>query len=459
MIAPARWVAFEALTTITGGTDLAEALARTRDRLDDDRDRALAAAIVIGTIRWRARLDHVLAQASSRSTDAMDAAVLEILRLSLFQLLFLTRVPVSAVVDDAVSMARRARKSSASGFVNGVLRSISRRRSGIAMPEIPDRVDDEGDRARASHALAVGESHPAWLVQRWIERFGLEATRRWLAFDNAEAPLTLRTNLRRQSREELQLLLRAHGVETEVTRFAPAGLTVTAGNPLKTPIAETGRFLLQDEASQIVPLMLGVARGSRVLDACAAPGGKTLAIADALAGTGLLVAADLRPRRIAVLRRLLAAHDVRSPVVVHDLAAGAPFQPRFDRVLVDAPCTGLGTLRRDVDIRWRRAPDDVAAAAGRQIAILSHAATAIGRGGRIVYATCSSEPEENQAVVHEFLARHRDFRGVARERLVAEGVPAELLDRERGWLETRPDRHGLEAFFAAALERPERETG
>jgi 16S rRNA (cytosine967-C5)-methyltransferase len=128
-------------------------------------------------------------------------------------------------------------------------------------------------------------------------------------------------------------------------------------------------------------------------------------------------------------------------------------------VLVDAPCTGLGTLRRDVDIRWRRAPDDVAAAAGRQIAILSHAATAIRRGGRIVYATCSSEPEENQAVVHEFLARHRDFRGVARERLVAEGVPAELLDRERGWLETRPDRHGLEAFFAAALERPERDTG
>lgn len=453
MMAPARWVAFEALAAIAGGADLADTLARTRERLNDERDRALAAAIVIGTLRWRARLDYVLAQASSRPLASLDPAVLEILRLSLFQLLFLTRVPASAVVDDAVSMTRRARKTSASGFVNGVLRSASRRRSEIALPPVPDQIAGDLDRVKAAEALAIGMSHPVWLVERWLGRFGLDATRRWLDFDNAEAPLTLRVNLRRQSRDELRRVLREHRVESEPTRFAPAGLVVTAGNPLKTPLADTGRFLVQDEASQIVPLLLGVRPGDRVLDACAAPGGKTLVLADALAGTGRLVAADLRPRRVAVLGRLLAAHDVAAAIVVHDLARGLPFGAAFDRVLVDAPCTGLGTIRRDVDIRWRRTADDVASAAGRQVQIITHAADGVRPGGRLVYATCSSEPEENEAVVEAFLERRPDFRGVGLERLHADGMPAELLEPSSGWLVTRPDRHGLEAFFAAALER------
>ena len=453
MMAPARWAAFEALAAIARGADLADTLAHTRDRLDDDRDRALAAAIVIGTLRWRGRLDHVLAQASSRPLASMDAAVLEILRLSLFQLLFLTRVPASAVVDDAVSMTRRARKTSASGFVNGVLRSASRRRAEIALPPVPDQITSDADRANAAAALAIGMSHPLWLVERWIERFGLDATRRWLDFDNAEAPLTLRANLRRQPRDELRRLLHEHGVESEPTRFAPAGLVVTAGNPLKTALAESGRFLVQDEASQIVPLLLGVRPGHHVLDACAAPGGKTLALADALGSTGSLVAADLRPRRVSLLRHLLAAHDVAAAIVVHDLARGVPFGAAFDRVLVDAPCTGLGTIRRDVDIRWRRTAGDVAAAAARQVQMLTQAAAAVRPGGRVVYATCSSEPEENQAVIEAFLEGRSDFQPVGVQALHADGAPPELLDPATGWLVTRPDAHGLEAFFAAALER------
>jgi 16S rRNA (cytosine967-C5)-methyltransferase len=453
MMAPARWVAFEALTAIEAGADLADTLARTREQLDDDRDRALAAAIVIGTIRWRARLDYLVGQASSRPVGALDAAVREILRLSLFQLLFLTRVPASAVVDDAVSMTKRARKTSAAGFVNGVLRTISRRRSEIELPGIPDAVSSADDRAMAARALAIGASHPLWLVERWIDRFGLDATRQWLDFDNGEAPLTLRVNLRRSSREELRRLLADHGVEAEPTRFAPAGLTVTSGNPLKTSLADTGLFLIQDEASQLVPLLLGAVPGDRVLDACAAPGGKSLVLADALAGSGQLVCADLRPRRVAVLRRLLSAHDAPAAIVVHDLIRGVPFGGVFDRVLVDAPCTGLGTIRRDVDVRWRRTPEDVVSAGGRQLAMLSEAARAVRPGGRLVYATCSSEPEENQAVVSGFLDRRDDFRRVRRERLIAEGVPDSLLDPDDGSLETRPDRHGLEAFFGVALER------
>jgi 16S rRNA (cytosine967-C5)-methyltransferase len=452
MIAPARWAAFEALTAVAAGADLAEALARTRDRLGDDRDRALAAAIVIGTLRWRARLDHFLADASSRSLSSLDPDVREILRLSLFQLLFLARVPASAIVDDAVSMARRARKSSAGGFVNGVLRSLSRRRGTLTLPEPPADIGTAAERDTAARALAVTESHPVWLVERWIDRLGPDVTRRWLAFDNAEAPLTLRANLRRQSVATLQALLAEHGVETVPARFAPAGLVVTAGNPLRTPLADSGRFLLQDEASQLVPLALGAGPGERVLDACAAPGGKALAIADALGDGGLLVAADLRPRRMAVLQRLLALHEAKASLVVHDLARGTPFGAVFDRVLVDAPCTGLGTLRRDVDIRWRRVPADVTSAGARQLAMLHEAARALKPGGRLVYATCSSEPEENELVVASFLAGRRDFRPVARQALLAGGMPEAVLD-PGGRLVTRPDVHGLEAFFAAPLER------
>jgi 16S rRNA (cytosine967-C5)-methyltransferase len=452
MIGPARWAAFEALTAIAGGADLADTLARTRERLGDDRDRGLAAAILIGTLRWQARLDYLLAEGSTRPLSSVDPAVLQILRLSLFQLLFLARVPASAVVDDAVSMVRRARKSSASGFVNGVLRGLSRRRERLTLPETPAVVTGSADRAAAARALSVTESHPTWLVERWIERLGLDAARLWLGFDNVEAPLTLRANLRRQSVTALQTLLAEHGVDTVPTRFAPAGLVVTAGNPLKTPLADSGRFLIQDEASQLVPLALGVFPGHRVLDACAAPGGKTLAIADALGESGLLVAADVRPRRIGVLRRLLATYDVTARLVAHDLAQGTPFGAVFDRVLVDAPCTGLGTLRRDVDIRWRRQPEDVVAAAVRQRAMLGQAATTVRPGGRLVYATCSSEPEENEAVVESFLAGRPDFQPVPRATLLAEGMPEAVVDRA-GRLVTRPDLHGLEPFFAAPLVR------
>jgi 16S rRNA (cytosine967-C5)-methyltransferase len=201
-----------------------------------------------------------------------------------------------------------------------------------------------------------------------------------------------------------------------------------------------------------VPLALGAGPGERVLDACAAPGGKALAIADALGDGGLLVAADLRPRRMAVLQRLLALHEAKASLVVHDLARGTPFGAVFDRVLVDAPCTGLGTLRRDVDIRWRRVPADVTSAGARQLAMLHEAARALKPGGRLVYATCSSEPEENELVVASFLAGRRDFRPVARQALLADGMPEAVLD-PGGRLVTRPDVHGLEAFFAAPLER------
>lgn len=459
MIAPARRVALAALAAIERGADLPAALARTREDLTDERDRALAATIVTGTLRWRARLDALVLQHASRPPDTLDPEVLQILRLSIFQLLFLDRVPASAVVDDAVSLTRAQRKRSAAGFVNAVLRAVSRNRHRIAWPEPPARIAGEEGRRAAIDALSLSGSHPRWLIERWIDRLGLEATRAWVAFNNTEPPMTLRVNRSQTTREELAARLHEAGVETEPATWAPDGLIVHAGNPLRTPLADSGLFLVQDEASQIVPLAAGVRPGMRVLDACAAPGGKTLVLDDALrAGAnggraqGLLVAADFRERRLRVLRSLLARHGSDARLVQHDLARGVPFGDVFDRVLVDAPCTGLGTLRRDVDIRWKRREEDVHRAAVRQRAMIAEAAQAVAPGGRLVYATCSSEPDENDAIVDGFLESRPAFVRVPRARLVEDGVPEALLD-EHGILRTRPDRHGLEPFFAAALER------
>jgi 16S rRNA (cytosine967-C5)-methyltransferase len=454
MISPARMAALDALLAIERGADLPAALATTRHDLTDERDRGLAAAIVTGTLRWRLRLDFVLSSALRRPLDKLDVEVRETLRLSVFQLLLLDRVPASAVVDDAVSLTRRMRKGSASGFVNAVLRGLSRRRAGIVFPSPPAAIGTEADRTAAIEALSVSGSHPRWLVARWVDRLGLEAAARWIAFNNDEPPITLRVNRARLSREALAERLRAAGVETAPTAVAPDGLIVTAGNPLRAPLADTGDFLIQDEASQIVPLALGARPGDRVWDACAAPGGKTLVLADAMAHSGVLVAGDLRPHRLALLRRLLSAHGTDARLVRYDLLLGAPFGAAFDRVLVDAPCTGLGTLRRDVDIRWRRQEGDVEVAAMRQEAMLREAAPAVAPGGRLVYATCSSEPEENASVAERFLATHGTFHQVPKARLVADGVGSDLINQS-GWLETRPDRHRLECFFAAAFQRDE----
>ena len=228
-----------------------------------------------------------------------------------------------------------------------------------------------------------------------------------------------------------------------------------AGNPLRTPLFGQGLFLVQDEASQLVAELTAVRSGERVLDACAAPGGKTTAIAAAMGQTGSLVASDLRPARLRLLRRTLDQMGATSVDVVRlDLGRPPPFQPVFDCVLVDAPCSGLGTVRRDPEIRWRRQSVDLARFAGAQLTMLGHAARVVRPGGRLVYATCSSEPDENEHVVDAFLAEHRDFDPIRPDTLhslLSQGARDTLDDQGR--LLTAPDTHGLEAFFAAVLRR------
>jgi 16S rRNA (cytosine967-C5)-methyltransferase len=448
MTAPARIAAYHAVRAIADQrADLPAALAHAREQLADERDRGLAAEIVTGSLRWQRSLDHLVEHFANRPLRKVDRSVVYILRLSLYQLLHLDRVPASAVVDDAVELTRYARKGSAAGFVNAVLRSTLRQRHRLPLPVRPN---EGGNRDAVIAYLGITHSHPDWLVARWLDRVGFDAAERWVRFNNDTPRLTLRANTLRTARERVAAALAAGDVETEPTRHAPDGLTVTAGNPLRMPA--DGSFFVQDEASQLVSVATGSQPGERVLDLCASPGGKTVAMAADMRDRGLVVACDVRARRVNLLRDTVRLSGARCIRLTSVPASGPlPFAPVFDRVLVDAPCSGLGTIRRDPDIRWRRHEGDLTRLAADQLALLDRAASVVRASGRLIYATCSSEPEENEAVIFAFLSRHPDFATVD---LREEAAPLlqPLLD-DRGMLRTLPFAHGLEAFFAAALQR------
>jgi 16S rRNA (cytosine967-C5)-methyltransferase len=447
MTAPARVAAFHALRAVGAHReDLPSALARTRANLTDERDRALAAEIVNGTLRWQRSVDHLAEQFARRPLANIDADVLVILRLSLYQLLHLDRVPAAAVVDDAVDLTRAARKASASGFVNAVLRSMLRQRSKLPLPARPA---DAGDREGAVRYLGITHSHPEWLVRRWLDRYGFDAAERWVRFNNETPTLTLRANRLRVDRQALRAALAADGIETELTSHAPDGLRVVSGNPLRSPI--DGTFVVQDEAAQLVTIAVGARPGERVLDLCASPGGKTTALAADMQDSGVLIASDVRTRRVELLRETVTmsgASHVRVLQVAQD--GPLPFIGGFDRVIVDAPCSGLGTIRRDPDIRWRRGEAELPALARDQRRLLHRAADVVAGGGRLIYATCSSEPEENEEVVAQFLRDDPSFELVD---LRGESAVLDPLLDARGMLRTLPFAHGLEAFFAAAMKR------
>jgi 16S rRNA (cytosine967-C5)-methyltransferase len=448
MTAPARTAAYHALRAVADDrADLPSALAQSREHLSDERDRGLAAEIVTGTLRWLRSLDHLIEHFARRPLAKMDRDILHVLRLSLYQLLHLDRVPASAVVDDAVDLARYARKPSAAGFVNAVLRSALRQRNRLPLPPRPG---GDGDRAAALAYLGITHSHPDWLTARWLDRYGFGAAEAWVRFNNETPRLTLRVNTLRGPRDAAAAALQKAGVTTEPAPHAPEGLVVTDGNPLRG--AQDGSFFVQDEASQLVAIAVGAQPGERVLDLCASPGGKTVAMASAMSDRGAIVACDVRARRMRLLRDTVRASGATCVRLAHVGSSGAlPFAPVFDRVFVDAPCSGLGTIRRDPDIRWRRSEGDLPRLAHEQLALIERASLVVRPGGRLLYATCSSEPEENEAVVDAFLARHASFEPAD----LRAGAPPPLLPLldGRGMLRTLPFAHGLEAFFAAAVVR------
>jgi len=284
--------------------------------------------------------------------------------------------------------------------------------------------------------FSVVHSHPEWLVARWLARYGAADTERWLNFNNRGPALCLVPNRTLASREALEEELKSDGVDTQRTTRASHGLHVTDGQVLGTRAFREGRCLVQDEASQLISELVGAQRADRILDLCASPGGKTVAMAADLGPSGLIVATDVRRHRLRVLTDTLGRCRITRAHVVQVPATGdLPFAERsFDRILIDAPCSGLGTVRRDPDIRWRVAEADLPALAATQLALLQRTASLVRPGGTLVYSTCSSEPDENQQVVAAFLAGSADF----------------ALAREH---QTLPFRDALEAFFGAVLVR------
>lgn len=452
---PARAAALSALTLIdTTRTDLGGALARTRDRLADSRDRALATELITGTLRWRAALDYQLAQRSGRRLATLDPLVLDSLRLGAYQLLHLQRVPVSAIVNDSVTLVKTSAFKSASGFVNAVLRRLAREREALVWPERPEHADSAANHAALITHLATVHSHPEWIVDRWVTRYGIAAAEHWLIFNNQPPPITLAINASRFTRAETAARLAAEGITTHSTRHAANGLVVVEGRALASSAFREGACLIQDEASQLIAALVLARSGERVFDACAAPGGKTVALAAQVGDTGFVVASDVRARRMRLLHATLArCRPPRTALVQIGARNPLPFaDATFDRVLIDAPCSGVGTVRRDPDIRWRRQPGDLPALAAAQLDLLMRVGPLVRASSTLIYSTCSSEPEENEQVIADFLAAAPQFELRPLSQL---DVPDTLrrFATPEGFFRTLPHRDALEAFFGAVLQR------
>lgn len=398
------------------------------------RDAALLTRLVYGVTAWQARLDWTLAPLSSRPFAELDPPVRAALRLGLHQLLFLDRVPDHAAVSTSVNLVKAEAGKGASGMANAILRRVLREGE-RAMPEAGEDI--------AQH-LAVRFSHPTWLVCRWLEEFGEERTRGLLAANQEAARTTLRSR-NPGGRDTAIAALRDAGIRAEAGRFAPAAIDIDAPRGRLDDATSAG-LVAQGEASQLVACLLAAGPRGRLLDLCAAPGGKTEYLRDQIGSEATVLAAD--PARAGVRR--LKARGL--PLVVRADGRQPPLRAGwFEGVLVDAPCSGLGTLRGHPEIRWRRTADDVARLAATQREILDVAARLVRPGGRLVYATCTLLSEENEDVRDSFLAMHPEFEGADARASLPEAAHG-LVD-SGGALRTAPDRDDLDGFFACVLQR------
>lgn len=442
---PARFCALKVLYQVetTGAfvDHVLEQLWQTAS-IEDDRDRRLITMLVNGVLRWRKRIDWLLEQFVRGGVKRLDPWTHNALRMGVFQLLFLNRIPTWAAIDESVELAKRMSGRGAAGLVNAVLRRVARDHDTVEYPSL--------DEDPVAH-IAVMHSHPEWMVRRWLKRYGLRDTIALCEFNNTPRPLILRVNRLRTTVPAVRRRLDTAGIPHQVGRYHPYSLEIHASIAVgELSIHQEGLVQVQDEAASLVGLLVDPQPGERIIDLCAAPGGKTTHMAELMANRGTILAVDLHAHRrdqlIANCRRLgitcvqpLVA-DARAPLDV----------PPADRVLVDAPCSGLGVLARRADARWHKSEADIAQLQALQQEILEAAVQLVRPGGRLVYSTCTLEPEENEEVVRWLLQRFSP----AFEQVPVSGdvIPPALIDAD-GFYRALPHRHGIDGAFGAILQR------
>jgi len=440
---PARAAAFDILLRVERESSYVSELLHSKTyKTLSTADHALTTELVMGVLRWRSILDEAISQASSQSLSRLDLEVLIALRLAVYQFRYLDRIPQRAALNESVELVKRARKRSAAPFVNAVLRKLSGSPLCSSAPSVVNV---------SSQSLAAAYAHPAWMVERWTEQYGPEDTQKICEHNQSIPTTTIRLRT-----PEAESELTAEGISLAPGDILNSARIVTSGDVTKTDSFRSSRIVIQDEASQVIAALIGHGH-HRILDCCAAPGGKTLALADQNPGAQI-TAVELHSHRARLMQTRFAA-DLRIQSVVAD-ARALPFTQPFERVLADVPCSGTGTLARNPEIKWRLQPDDLTELHGRQLGILRAAIEHLQPGGRVIYSTCSLEKEENAEVVEQILREDAHSRLIdAREeldRLKSAGTltwpdPASLT---RGpYLRTIPGVHPTDGFFAAILER------
>jgi 16S rRNA (cytosine967-C5)-methyltransferase len=405
----------------------------------DSRDSAFILELTYGVLRNRSRIDWLLDRFSKQPVSSTDDWTRNILRLGAYQLLFLDRVPASAAVNTSTELAKQYGKKH--GYVNGLLRSLERKKNDLPLPNDAD----------AAKRLATLHSHPEWLVRRWIARIGVEQTEEVLRQNNKDAPLIIRANSLKGTADDLVTLLASQGAAARKSRFSPPGVEILSSPGITTLDAfHDGRFLVQDEAAQLVTLLLGPKPGERVLDACAAPGGKATYLAELMGNTGEVVALESDKKRIDRIRE--NSNRLGITIVRPKMGDAAKYsEGPFDRVLIDAPCSGLGVLRRHPDGRWTKTEQAMQERSALQKKILANCAGLLKPGGVLVYATCTTEPEENENVVRDFLANHPEFT-LDDPRPFLPDNAASLIGTDN-YFRTFPAAPDMDGFFGARIVR------
>ena len=416
---------------------LARELAR---RCLNDQDRRFATELVYGVVKAGATLDWMLSHYSNRPMTKVDVAIRNILRLGMYQLFFLTKVPPSAACNESVKLAKKYGHAGTVKFVNAVLRNATREPQKIQYP------DPKQDPPRY---LALKYFHPQWLIERWLQRLGYEATEELCHCNNQTPPLCLRTNTLKIDRTNLLKRLADEGVISQPSELVPEGIICTEHPSLGSlPSLLSGMAQVQDESSMLVSHVLDPHPGDFIIDACGAPGGKSTHIAALMNNSGRVLSTDLFAHKLAITNANATRLGI-SIIETEELDAttlNTRYMGQADRVLVDAPCSGLGVLRRKPDSRWRKSEATLAALPALQSAILHSAAQCVKQGGILVYSTCTTELEENQHVVESFLLSHPQFR----LQLTGHYLP---VKREEAMVQLWPHTDNTDGFFIARMVR------